>query len=65
VHSYLLYFFLWNTSAGIGQSIEPQAFATRESCEYAAHLIVSDLKSKMPGFSIQSYCVPQDIKESK
>jgi len=64
VHSYLLYFFFWNTSAGIGQSIDPQAFATKESCEYAAHLIVPDLKSKTD-FSIQSYCVPQELKVTK
>lgn len=57
--------FIWNTSAGIGLPVNTQLFNSKESCEYAAHLMIPDLKSKMLGYSIQSYCLPQDIKEFK
>ena len=65
MHSYILYFFI--TFAGnLDQSPTPQIFASKESCDYTAQLIVSDLRNKLhKDYSFQTYCVPQDIKATK
>lgn len=65
--SYFLYMFFITTLSGEVKQVEqPQEYANKESCTYAASNIVQDLKPKLSsGIAIQTYCLPKDITGNK